>query len=483
MVFIVRENVQRVCRSYSIAVSVALVLLLTCSVAQQKADDTQMFETRLGKAVNLGNALEAPKEGDWGLVLQESYFKIIAEAGFDTVRVPIMFSAHTLESFPYSIDETFLERIDWVVEQTQENNLQAILVLHNYNEISVDPIGQLERFLAIWRQVASRYQNADEHVYFELLNEPKDVFSNDPALWNQVLVQGINTIRESNPKRPIIVGPAGWNSVWYLKDFKLPDDENLIATFHFYDPFAFTHQGAEWVENIPPVGTTWTGDLVELAAPWQNWSWDTDFELEGDGLSVTYNAGWAGLYLHSDELITHYDTLRYKADKPTNLLLVCGQDGLPDGDFSVQSGAQVLQNIPLTDCGLKQGLTELAIMNNSDEAQEKFSFLELSLCRENSVGEGDCTSLISNEASAISSALDVARAWATDHNIELFMGEFGVYDPADMASRIRWTEYVRKEAEARGFSWGYWEFGAGFGIYDPATELWREDLLAALIEK
>src|SRR5689334_10053063 len=32
---------------------------------------------RLGRGVNLGNALEAPKEGDWGVVLQESDFQLI----------------------------------------------------------------------------------------------------------------------------------------------------------------------------------------------------------------------------------------------------------------------------------------------------------------------------------------------------------------------------------------------------------------------
>src|SRR6185295_9725862 len=44
---------------------------------------------RLGRGVNLGNALEAPEEGDWGIVLQESDFQLIKNAGFTAVRVPI----------------------------------------------------------------------------------------------------------------------------------------------------------------------------------------------------------------------------------------------------------------------------------------------------------------------------------------------------------------------------------------------------------
>ena len=48
---------------------------------------------RLGRGVNLGNALEAPVEGEWGVTLREEYFRLIREAGFDAVRIPIRWSA------------------------------------------------------------------------------------------------------------------------------------------------------------------------------------------------------------------------------------------------------------------------------------------------------------------------------------------------------------------------------------------------------
>jgi endoglucanase len=56
-----------------------------------------------------------------------------------------------------------------------------------------------------------------------------------------------------------------------------------------------------------------------------------------------------------------------------------------------------------------------------------------------------------------------------------------VYSKADMASRVRWTEFVRSEAERHGFAWAYWEFGSGFGIYDLDAKVWRQELLRALI--
>ena len=84
-----------------IILGVALISLLGISVgcqggssAEVKALNAATFEAnaRLGRGVNLGNALEAPSEGSWGLYLKEEYFKDIAEAGFDSVRVPIRWS-------------------------------------------------------------------------------------------------------------------------------------------------------------------------------------------------------------------------------------------------------------------------------------------------------------------------------------------------------------------------------------------------------
>ncbi len=77
--------------------------------------------------------------------------------------------------------------------------------------------------------------------------------------------------------------------------------------------------------------------------------------------------------------------------------------------------------------------------------------------------------------------LDKAAAWAKANNRPLYMGEFGAYHKADDASRAAWTSFMRSEAEKRCFSWAYWEFCAGFGLYDPANNSWRAALLDALI--
>ena len=50
-----------------------------------------------------------------------------------------------------------------------------------------------------------------------------------------------------------------------------------------------------------------------------------------------------------------------------------------------------------------------------------------------------------------------------------------------MESRARWTGSIAREAEKHGIAWAYWEFGSGFGVYDPERRLWREPLLDALL--
>ena len=77
---------------------------------------------------------------------------------------------------------------------------------------------------------------------------------------------------------------------------------------------------------------------------------------------------------------------------------------------------------------------------------------------------------------------DRVAAWGKRNQRPIYLGEFGSFSAADLDSRLRWTRAVAGEAERGGFSWAYWEFGAGFGIYDPSAGLWRQTLLSALLK-
>ncbi|MEI6168570.1 MAG: glycoside hydrolase family 5 protein [bacterium] len=220
-----------------------------------------------GRGVNLGNALEAPKEGGWGVTLKESYFEQIKEAGFDSVRIPVRWSAHAGTTPPYRIDPEFFDRVDWAVHHALKRGLHTVLNMHHYNEIFEQPAAHRDRFLALWKQIAEHYKNEPPELYFELLNEPSGKLLSDK--WNRLLAETLPVVRASNPTREIVVGPVSWNSISELKTLTLPEqDRHLIVTVHYYNPFEFTHQGADWVgeQSKKWLGTRWTGTAVERQA-------------------------------------------------------------------------------------------------------------------------------------------------------------------------------------------------------------------------
>ena len=242
----------------------ALVVLSGAAVGQQR--DAFAYNRQLGRGINLGNALEAPAEGEWGLTIRRQYFKAIADAGFDSVRIPIRWSAHAEKQPPYRIDPPFAKRVDEVVEQALGQDLAVVINFHHYEELYANPDTEQPRFLALWKQVAQRYKDQPDRLCFELLNEPHGDLS--AGKWNELLVKALQVVRESNPERIVIVGPAQWNNISHLDRLRLPEnDRRLIATFHYYSPFQFTHQGASWVENSEPwLGTKWEGTAQEKKA-------------------------------------------------------------------------------------------------------------------------------------------------------------------------------------------------------------------------
>ncbi|HLO81794.1 MAG TPA: cellulase family glycosylhydrolase [Chitinophagaceae bacterium] len=76
---------------------------------------------------------------------------------------------------------------------------------------------------------------------------------------------------------------------------------------------------------------------------------------------------------------------------------------------------------------------------------------------------------------------DQAQKWAKVHRRPLTLGEFGAYEKADMPSRVRWTNYIARQAEARNWSWSYWQFDSDFVVYDIENNQWVEPILKALI--
>jgi endoglucanase len=229
-----------------------------CAVRRSQPDAFKQ-NRRLGRGINLGNALDAPSEGEWGVTLKEEYFQIIKKAGFDSVRIPIRWSNHALKEPPYTIDADFFDRVDWAIKNALKNDLYVMINVHHYLEIMKEPMQHQERFLAFWRQIGEHYKDYPDSVLFEPLNEPQGALTAE--IWNGMLKKALAVIRESNPNRTVVVSPAEYNVFDLLDKLDIPkEDRNIIVSIHYYSPMEFTHQNAEWMPEAKPwAGTRWTG--------------------------------------------------------------------------------------------------------------------------------------------------------------------------------------------------------------------------------
>ncbi len=85
------------------------------------------------------------------------------------------------------------------------------------------------------------------------------------------------------------------------------------------------------------------------------------------------------------------------------------------------------------------------------------------------------------EENAVIADFDMAQNWSKAHNRPLTLGEFGAFEKADMASRVRWTNFIARQAEVRNWSWSYWQFDSDFIVYDIDQDVWNTPIKNALI--
>lgn len=243
-----------------------LVLGLGCylrAAAQPQPLDAFEQNHRLGRGVNIIGYDPLWRSRDQAR-FHEKHFRLLKEAGFQFVRVNLAPFRHMDHDNGWSLQPRWLETLDWVVASARAQGLQVILDCHEYNRMGEDPEAHKEQFLAFWKLLSEHCRSAPNSVLFEILNEPNKKLT--PSLWNQYLHEALSIIRQSNPTRTVVIGPAFWNSVDHLKELELPaEDRHLIVTVHYYKPMQFTHQGASWTNQKDKTGISWGSDAEKQA--------------------------------------------------------------------------------------------------------------------------------------------------------------------------------------------------------------------------
>jgi len=199
-----------------------------------------------GRGVNLSNWLQTSKASQ---IQFNKYTKQdlenIKTLGCDVIRLPFRLNDMTTGESGFEIDPLFLYFLDQIVDWAEELDLHLILDNHTFDvETSTSP-QIVEILVPVWRNLAEHYADGYDKLYYEILNEPHGI---SDELWGTIQGEVINAIREVDTSHFIVVGPAGWNSYNNLQHMPEYEDEKLIYTFHFYEPFIFTHQGASWTD-------------------------------------------------------------------------------------------------------------------------------------------------------------------------------------------------------------------------------------------
>ena len=221
-------------------------------------------ETPFHRGVNLTNWFQTPSARQIQFAkFTRQDLNNIKSLGCDVVRLPINLHSMTAGAPDYAVDPLFYYFLDQVVDIAEELELHLILDNHTFDPAeNTDPnIG--DALIAVWTQIAGHYKNRSTFLYYEVLNEPHGI---SDAAWNTIQQKVVQAIRSVDQTHTIIIGPAGWNgynNLQYMPDYT---DDNLIYTFHFYDPFLFTHQGADWTDPsmAPLAGVPFPYDAARM---------------------------------------------------------------------------------------------------------------------------------------------------------------------------------------------------------------------------
>ncbi len=429
---------------------------------------------QLSRGINFAGDFEVEPRGAWGQPIPDEDFALAAAAGFDHVRVPIRWSSHTGAAPDYRIDPSFMAEVDRLVDLSHVAGLTIVIDVHHFEELDTDPVGERARYLAIWEQLADHYQDEPATVVFELLNEPIGLFNDQPELWNELAAEALSIVRRTNPTRTVIIGPVSYNHADRLDDLQLPQDDNLVATIHTYDPDSFTTQGAVFIDPVPATGITWRADNASVAFGWQQQSWDVGLAPTTDGISIEWGRAFAAFALGTLEDPIVFDEVQVTASAAFDAAVLCNYGTDVQASEVTWTGNTGVADV--SGCGL---VNSLALQHvGSDLAPVTLS--RFAGCA------ASCEEMIMTQWDSVDALIEGAADWAEGQGVPLYIGEFGTYNspdtPIDPESRFAWTNAVRTSAEKHGAGWAYFAMSDEFGAYDRTTGVWIPEVIDALLD-
>ena len=177
-------------------------------------------------------------------------FRMIHQLGLDHVRLSIDPEPLLHPPLVNGLNAQHVALLDGAVKEILDSGLNVVLDIHpegSFKHPLRDDREAQAAFVQFWGAFAQHYAGSNpERVLFEILNEPE---VNDAAAWANLEGQVVPVIRKAAPRHTIIATGAHYSGLRDLLELEPVSDRNVIYTFHDYEPFPFTHQGATWTSS------------------------------------------------------------------------------------------------------------------------------------------------------------------------------------------------------------------------------------------
>jgi endoglucanase len=208
---------------------------------------------------NLGNTLDATTGGEtgWGNPrTTQAMMDAVKKMGFKTVRIPVTWQGHFGGAPDYTIERSWLDRVEEIANYVLRDSMYAIVNTHHDEWISLrtsDKSTVADRVAKLWGQIALRFRDYSDYLVFEIMNEPRQSVNEwtggTPEAraiineYHQAAVDAIRATGGNNGTRFIMCCThAATPSDEAIAGLEIPDDNDprIIVSIHTYYPNEFS---------------------------------------------------------------------------------------------------------------------------------------------------------------------------------------------------------------------------------------------------
>ncbi len=219
----------------------------------------------MGAGWNLGNTMDGhtgftPAETLWQPTkTTKELITAVHDAGFNTVRIPITWGNMIDDANGYAINEMWMNRVQEIVDYCVSQDMYAIINIHHDGAEQTgwlrvgaeDPQPVYEKFEAVWRHIAERFKDYDEHLIFEAMNEVKGPDDSAAGIkrdmevimkLEQIFVDTVRSTGSNNTERWLSI-PGRYTNIAVTcneaNGFEMPVDpageDHMLLAVHYYD--------------------------------------------------------------------------------------------------------------------------------------------------------------------------------------------------------------------------------------------------------